>query len=265
MRTFVKNTERTEAGKKKERERRVSNEWDIGLNLLEHEISLGAAVIKAYGEAQANKVGSIIEYLLISGVEYTDQTKDLDNTTKGNPHVHVALIVKEPINKSQALSLLRPIRIGMKEYGVPRNKTWSYYGWKIHHMKAETKINPNERILYEYGTLPPDIWSEKKIISTTKVVNKFGCPNDKMEWKRTLQRIREDVTESKRLERNVFQEMEIAKQHYEKHKMRVEDIWEQRRLVRSSSIDDEPDHEQQQRDSRRKKARKAYFISKQRK
>lgn len=259
MRTFIKNTDRDQTGKKQERARRLSTEWDIGLNLIVGEESVGSAIIKAYGEAQATKEGSCIEYLLISGVEYTDQTKKEDSTTRGNPHVHVALVVKEPINKSQALSLLRPIRIGVKEYATPRNKTWSYYGWRIHHTKLHTKVDPNVRILYEYGILPPDIWTDAQIKRTNKVVAKYGCPTDKEQWDIVRSRIREPMQAQRKKERDTFEQLEHAKQQAERYLMMMEDLWEQSRTAPCLEHEDEDEE-----DIRRKKARRAYFMKKNR-
>lgn len=263
MRSFIPNPNRDQTGKKQERARRLSTEWDIGLNLIVGEESIGSAIIKAYGEAQATKEGSCIEYLLISGVEYTDQTKHDDNTTKGNPHVHVALVVKTPINKSQALSLLRPIRIGVKEYATPRNRAWPYYGWRIHHTKLETKVDPDVRILYEYGTLPPDVWTESQIKRTNKIVCKYGCPRDKADWAILRSRIQEPAKEQRRKERDAFKALEEAKQQAERYQMMMEDLWEQSRTTPCMQhMQDEEDEDED--DVKRKKARRAYFMKKNR-
>lgn len=264
MRSFIPNPDRDQTGKKQERARRLSTEWDIGLNLIVGEESIGSAIIKAYGEAQATKEGSCIEYLLISGVEYTDQTKHDDNTTKGNPHVHVALVVKTPINKSQALSLLRPIRIGVKEYATPRNRAWPYYGWRIHHTKLETKVDPDVRILYEYGTLPPDVWTESQIKRTNKIVCKYGCPRDKTDWAILRSRIQEPAKEQRRKERDAFKALEEAKQQAERYQMMMEDLWEQKQQAAKQLEEDEADKELQEEDERREKARRAYFMKKNR-
>lgn len=264
MRTFIKNPDRDQTGKKEERRRRLSTEWDIGLNLIVGEESVGSAIIKAYGEAQATKEGSCIEYLLISGVEYTDQTKEGDNTTRGNPHVHVALVVKEPINKSQALSLLRPIRIGAKEYATPRNKTWPYYGWRIHHTKLDTKVDKNVRILYEYGTLPPDVWTDAQIKRTNKIVWKHGCPVDKAEWSVVRERIQGPAKDQRKKEREAFKEQERVKQLYERTCMLMEDVWEQTQQAAKELEDEEADEQQQLEDERRAKARRAFFQRKNR-
>lgn len=262
MRTFIPSSSRDQTGKRQERQRRLSTEWDIGLNLIVGEESVGSAIIKAYGEAQATKEGSCIEYLLISGVEYTDQTKEEDNTTRGNPHVHVALVVKEPINKSQALSLLRPIRIGVKEYATPRNKTWPYYGWRIHHTKLDTKVDKNVRILYEYGTLPPDIWTDAQIKRTNKIVWKHGCPVDKAEWSVVRERIQGPAKDQRKKERDAFKELENAKQQAERYQMMMEDLWEQSRNTPCTlqMQEDEEDEEE----VNYQKARRAFFQRKNR-
>jgi len=262
MRTFIPSFSRDQTGKRQERQRRVSTEWDIGLNLIVGEESVGSAIIKAYGEAQATKEGSCIEYLLISGVEYTDQTKEHDNTTRGNPHVHVALVVKTPINKSQALSLLRPIRIGRKEYATPRNQTWPYYGWRIHHAKVDTKVDPTVRILYEYGVLPPDIWTDAQIKRTNRIVCRHGCPVDKETWAILRSSIQAPAIEQRKKERDAFKNMENAKQQAERHLMMMEDLWEQSRNAPCTlqMQDDEDDEEE----VNYQKARRAFFQRKNR-
>ena len=40
---------------------------------------------------------------------------------------------------------------------MPRNRDLPYSGWRDHHIKEFSKVDPSKPILYENGTLPADV------------------------------------------------------------------------------------------------------------
>ena len=271
MRTYIQNPDRNQTGDKQRRRETHSNEWDIGLNLTVGNEKASALAIQAYAEAQCKTPENMIRYLLISGIEYTDQTKEKDNTTKGNPHVHVALITKKPINRAQALSLVRPVKMGPKEYARTRPPTWSYYGWRVHHLKEMTKVNPVERMLYEFDQLPDDDWTNAKIVACGKVVLSYGTDEDKQNWATYRTTIRGDINEEKKKELEMFEKVERSKEEYERNKMLMEDIWEVNRMREDAKEYNRAcdeylgDQEKQEKLIKMRTEKQIYFISKARK
>lgn len=91
-------------------------------------------------------------------------------------HVHCALITKKPVKRWEALKFFRETKID-DEYCVPRNEKFTFLGWRLHHIKDDTKIG-DERILFEYGTLPMDKINEHNIKEIKRMLAKFPGPTD---------------------------------------------------------------------------------------
>lgn len=264
MRTYIKNPSRDQTGLREKRRTETSNEWDIGLNLEKEDVATHIAVLIAYCKAQCEKPDTPIVYLLIGGVEYTEQTRKKDNTTKDNYHVHICLVTNKKINKQEALSCVRIMKMGPKEYARVRqnknNKHQTYYGWRIHHIKPDTKIDVNKRLLFEFGTLPEDVWDNAKITNCNGVVRRYGSVQDQNEWSTYRSTIRQGMTDSQRKEKEQFQKMERAKMLYEQQMMLMEDVWEQRRqLEATNKAEREIEALMDDHDKRRKQARNKYF------
>lgn len=93
-----------------------------------------------------------LRYVLVGGVEIgTTPTHD----DYGIKHVHVALLYHNRISKSAILKNL-DIKQGNGYYLVPRNRSLPYTGWRNHHTKEQTKVNAEESVLFEMGSLPED-------------------------------------------------------------------------------------------------------------
>ena len=92
------------------------------------------------------------KYILVSGVEIGTRPYQDDYEIK---HVHVAVIFNNRVTKSAILKNWN-VKQGLGYYLVPRNRDLPYSGWKKHHSKSETKVDPATPVLYEQGTLPPD-------------------------------------------------------------------------------------------------------------
>lgn len=98
------------------------------------------------------------KYILVGGVEIGTRPTQNDYQCR---HVHVALITVNRISKQ---SILRHFGIveGYGYYLVPRNRQLPYSGWRDHHIKTFSKVDPTQTILYEYGELPANA-NEKNV------------------------------------------------------------------------------------------------------
>lgn len=158
----------SQAGKKKERRERTSTEWDI-------RIDCDAAHADEL-VARLNEGVDIATYILVSGIEQPDDA----NITWGSKelHVHIALVVKNPITREQALKLIRGFPKRSEEYAVPRNQKFTYAGWYLHHTKMDSKLAKEPMIRYEYGTLPMDPDDMDTKIKVKRMFKKFGCDDE---------------------------------------------------------------------------------------
>lgn len=126
----------------------LDREWDARFNVPNAEDL--QALLKALDVLCNNE--SKLRYALVSGVEIGQRPYQTDYLIK---HVHCALVFNNRVSKSAILKNLL-IKTGNGYYLVPRNRDYPFSGWKKHHTKLETKVNPQELILFEYGTLPED-------------------------------------------------------------------------------------------------------------
>lgn len=128
-------------------DRTEDRQWDCRFNVQSDEdLNDLVANIKAYCS------GGAMGYCLIGGVEI-GENKFQDDF--GIRHVHVAAIFINRISKSAILKNWN-IKRGNGYYLVPRNRSLPYAGWKNHHTKLLTKVDPTNRCLFEMGTLPAD-------------------------------------------------------------------------------------------------------------
>lgn len=99
------------------------------------------------------------KYILVSGIEIGTQSQHDDY---GKKHVHVAIILNNRMSKQ---SLLRNLKVdtSLGYYLVPRNRKYPYSGWRKHHTKIHSKINPDSLVLYENGELPVDVKEKKSV------------------------------------------------------------------------------------------------------
>lgn len=94
-----------------------------------------------------------LKYILVGGIEVGTRPMQDDYLIR---HVHVAAIFHDRISK-RALLKNWDVKQGNGYYLVPRNRDLPYSGWRNHHIKEFSKVNKDERSLYEMGELPPDL------------------------------------------------------------------------------------------------------------
>lgn len=138
MRPYVQSFNRDQTGKKALYQSREATEWDLGLRL--HNEDIDTELQKIIFQIEVNR--SRLYYALVGGIEYT---------IGGGFHAHIAIIFKHPQKKHAVLHMLDRLH-QTNQYCVPRNQSYSYLGWKLHHIKQDTKIGQCQ--LYEHGILP---------------------------------------------------------------------------------------------------------------
>ncbi|GLE09483.1 hypothetical protein PINS_up021189 [Pythium insidiosum] len=127
--------------------RTQDRQWDCRFNVqLESDLDELLATLK--NDCNSGR----IKYLLVSGVEVGTKPQHDDY---GIRHVHVAVIFESVHSK---LSILKSwnIKQGNGYYLVPRNRSLPLSGWRAHHAKEFSKLDPSKPILFEFGTLPAD-------------------------------------------------------------------------------------------------------------
>jgi len=122
-------------------------QWDARFNV-QLEEDLDNLLRCARNEWNSGK----LKYMLISGVEVGTKEYQDDYQIR---HVHCAFIY---VNRVSKRALLRNfgIKQGNGYYLVPRNRCLPYSGWRKHHTKEFSKVDPTKLVLYEMGTLPED-------------------------------------------------------------------------------------------------------------
>lgn len=99
----------------------------------------------------------MLRYGLISGIEIGTRPNHTDYQRK---HVHLAIVYN---NKASKGAILKHFDIDKSTsyYLVPRNRDLPISGWREHHIKLFSKVDPDKRILFEYGELPTDSWTTR--------------------------------------------------------------------------------------------------------
>lgn len=128
-------------------------QWDGRFNVQTDE-DLEQLLLGLKSEWDAGK----LRYILCSGVEVGTRPYQDDYQVR---HVHTAAIFHNRVSKSSILKNWN-VKQGNGYYLVPRNRDLPYAGWKNHHIKEFSKIDPSKPILFEMGELPDDQGGNKK-------------------------------------------------------------------------------------------------------
>lgn len=96
--------------------------------------------------------GGKFKYILVSGVEIGTRPFQDDYKVR---HVHVAAVFSNRVTKSAILKNWN-VKQGNGYYLVPRNRDLPYSGWRNHHIKEYSKVDPTQLINFEMGELPKD-------------------------------------------------------------------------------------------------------------
>lgn len=98
------------------------------------------------------------KYILVGGLEIGTKPSQDDYQVR---HVHIAAIFNNRASKSSILSNWH-IKQGNGYYLVPRNRDLPYKGWRDHHVKEYSKVDPTALHLYESGDIPADVGEKRK-------------------------------------------------------------------------------------------------------
>lgn len=122
-------------------------QWDCRFNVqLDDDLTRLTAAIKR--EDQAGK----FKFILIGGPEIGTKSYQDDYNIR---HVHVCVIFHNRTSKRAILKNWE-IKEGNGYYLVPRNRDLPYSGWRDHHIKPFSKVDADQLIIYENGSLPQD-------------------------------------------------------------------------------------------------------------
>ena len=147
----------------RQRETREDVEWDLRIDL--NDTVTIDSIVK-----HVSSIPNCV-YALVSGTEAPDE-----NTTYGSKenHVHVALVVENPLKRAEALKAVRGSRKYTEEYAAPRNRKYTYAGWFIHHTKLLTKLEGQPRFAFEFGTLPMDPFTIESAEKIKRIQDRYG-------------------------------------------------------------------------------------------
>lgn len=96
--------------------------------------------------------GGQLKYILVGGLEIGTRPYQDDYQIR---HVHVAAMFHNRVSKRRILNTWN-IKTGNGYYLVPRKRDLPTSGWRAHHIKEFSKVDPSKCILFEMGDLPQD-------------------------------------------------------------------------------------------------------------
>jgi len=166
MRTYGKNFAYKKTVTYQQRQTRCATEWDIRID-----VSSGLTAENVINFIKEN-LGDI-QYVLVSGVEKPDLESAGEHGSK-DVHVHIALVVQVPKNRTEVLRMVRGPRKMGDEYAAPRNNKFSYAGWIIHHSKPGFKLDGEPGIRYENGDIPMDPFTTEWALKIDAIMKKWG-------------------------------------------------------------------------------------------
>jgi len=101
------------------------------------------------------------KYILISGPEIGTRPYQDDYQIR---HIHVCVIFNNRATKSSILKNWKIVE-GNGYYLVPRDRSLPYSGWRNHHIKEFSKVDPTKCITFEDGELPADL-NQKRVLAS---------------------------------------------------------------------------------------------------
>lgn len=167
--------------------KREATEWDIRLDV--NEVLTAEVIINNIKERLDE-----LSYVLVSGVEHPDSSNQVPPSYTGSAprfsptgsteqHVHLCVVLCRPLKRGDVLQLVRGSRKLGDEYAAPRNAKFTYAGWVIHHSKADSKIDDEPLVRFEWGTLPMDPFTEECAGKIQGMLRKWGTPDMKQRFK----------------------------------------------------------------------------------
>lgn len=147
-------------------------QWDARVN-----VQSDTALVELVESIMLEYADGGVKYVLVGGVEIGTRPNQTDYQVK---HVHIAIIYA---NRHSKASIIKKWGIveGNGYYLVPRDRELPYAGWREHHIKEFSKVDPTKCILFEKGELPKDQGTkrktcrseEEKKLTTDEVIKKI--------------------------------------------------------------------------------------------
>lgn len=128
--------------------RTPDRQWDLRVNTPD-DTYLQTLVTKIKRDIEEGR----ITYVLVGGVEIGTKPTHSDYQQR---HVHIAVIFVNRIT-GKALAGNWNLGNGVSYYIRPRDRSLPYAGWRNHHIKEFTKVDKEQCIVFENGTLPKDV------------------------------------------------------------------------------------------------------------
>lgn len=121
-----------------------SDQWDIRLNVPD------ADWVRLFiNEMEDYTTSGTVRYLHVSGIEVGDVP---GRSSFGEKHIHIALILH---NYTSKRSIVNKFASAVHSWYIePRDKSKPISGWISYHSKSRSKVNPDDTLLYVYGTPP---------------------------------------------------------------------------------------------------------------
>lgn len=161
------------------------------------------SVFNLLGTLQVMTASGWMQYVYVGGIERASELDDIPVGSRGHAkkeHVHLILIYNERLDKNTVRKHLgynfedTGIYVNPRSKAIEKNPKITYWGWKLHHMKDQTKLSDEEldtlkidralnRTLYEFGELPNDDYV-KCHTELLRVSNKYGNDQQKEEIRR---------------------------------------------------------------------------------
>lgn len=138
-------------------------QWDARFNVQED-----GSLERLLDGLRADWDAGRLRYILCGGVEVGTRPHQDDYQIK---HVHVAAVFHNNVSKSSILKNWG-IKRGNGYYLVPRNRDLPYTGWRLHHVKEFSKVDPRTPVLYEQGELPQDAAERQKTAKSSELEKK---------------------------------------------------------------------------------------------
>lgn len=186
---------------------RESTEWDVRIDLTKQ--LTATAIVEA---AKVHKDQML--WGLVSGIEYGKSRHDRPAfgqwiAESESFHVHIAIVLNKKAKREEVLKLFRDHKVS-GEYCKPRDQNQTYAGWRMHHLKEDTKIDDTP-LLWEYGTRPVDLLTEENGRKVLNMRRLYGRPSDDLLYEVLLDVGRrcqnKSQSERKRAQRDELEEL----------------------------------------------------------
>lgn len=171
-------------------------EWDITLTFYDHNWQLTLELLRA---RWTNTLHPAVTFVLVGQAEHGvrwHKGRPVQDDGQGSYHCHVALVVNSGCTKQQVFEYLQCAESNVlkRRWATPRNRTYTYTGWVMHHCKPRSKVPGNDiqAPAFQYGTCPSDTEHHRNATIICAMAKKYGFHDVYQEWLVIRERTRGD-------------------------------------------------------------------------